>query len=69
MAAEYVGSRFGGKLDVSRKAHDGNTLVTDVDLESQRMIAGLVGKSFPEHRILGEEDKFETEPASTDFVW
>ncbi|MBI4219466.1 MAG: inositol monophosphatase [Chloroflexi bacterium] len=68
-AAAFVGSRFGGTLDVSRKAHESNTLVTDVDLASQKMITELVASRFPDHRVLGEEDKVESEPPATEYVW
>jgi fructose-1,6-bisphosphatase/inositol monophosphatase family enzyme len=56
-AADFVGSRFGGKLDVSRKPEEGDTLVTDADVASQRLIAGIVAARFPAHRLLGEEDR------------
>lgn len=69
-AADFVSSRFGGKLDVSHKPLDNDTLVTDVDLASQKLITDLVTARFPDHRVLGEEDKrVEIEPAATDFVW
>jgi myo-inositol-1(or 4)-monophosphatase len=84
-AADFVGSRFGGKLDVSRKPEEGDTLVTDVDLASQRLIADIVAARFPAHRLLGEEDRRAgdagrgatgggvgttlVEPAATEFVW
>lgn len=68
-AADFVSARFGGKLDVSRKPQDFNTLVTDVDIASQALITDLVASRFPEHRVLGEEDRFESEPAATDYVW
>jgi myo-inositol-1(or 4)-monophosphatase len=56
-AADFVGSRFGGKLEVSRKPEEGDTLVTDVDVASQRLIADIVAARFPGHRLLGEEDR------------
>jgi myo-inositol-1(or 4)-monophosphatase len=43
-----------GKLEHIRKKGDID-LVTDVDVEVERMFRALVGERFPDHRILAEE--------------
>lgn len=68
-AAELVAGRFGKKLDVSRKPHDSNTLVTDADFASQKLIADIVAARFPGHVVLGEEDKPDDARAAAEFVW
>ena len=66
-AGSMVAARFGGPLDVSSKVD--TTLVTDVDKNSQKIIAETISAQFPDHMILGEEDDNENEPPATDFVW
>ena len=66
-AGSMVAARFGGPLDVSSKVD--KTLVTDVDKDSQRVIADTITTQFPDHMVLGEEDENDSEPPATDFVW
>ncbi len=66
-AGSMVAARFGGPLEVSSKVD--TTLVTDVDKNSQRIIADTITAQFPDHMVLGEEDENENEPPATDFVW
>lgn len=68
-AAGLVAGRFGKKLDVSRKPHDSNTLVTDADFASQKLIADIVAARFPDHVVLGEEDKPDDARPAAEFVW
>ncbi len=66
-AGSMVAARFGGPLEVSSKVD--TTLVTDVDKNSQQVIADTITAQFPDHMVLGEEDENENEPPATDFVW
>ncbi len=53
----------------SKIDEDGKGLVTDVDRESQKLIAEVVAAQFPEHMLLGEEDAPQQEPPAKEFVW
>lgn len=68
-AGELVSLRFDGVLDVESKDGNGANPVTDVDRASQALIAEMVGKRFPGHMVLGEEDAPEDEPAAGDYIW
>ena len=67
-AGAYVRSRFGGELKVERKSDSRGSLVTDADLESQKLIAEIIGARFPDHVILGEEDPPDEAPPANTFV-
>lgn len=61
--------RFGGELVVHRKNDSRGSLVTDVDLASQKLIFDVITTEFPDHLIIGEEEPPEKAPRTTDFVW
>lgn len=44
-----------------------SSVVTDVDLESEKKIIGIIEKRFPEHNILSEESGFKNKNA--DYTW
>ena len=46
-------ARFGSTLRVDKKGVI--DLVTEVDVEVERMFRALIGERFPEHDVLGEE--------------
>jgi myo-inositol-1(or 4)-monophosphatase len=52
-AGDMMMSRFGGDFRVDKKGEI--DLVTEVDLEIERMFRALVGERFPDHAILAEE--------------
>jgi len=52
-AAATVLSSFAGKAAVSQKSSQ--NLVTEADLEAERVISEIITASFPDHQILGEE--------------
>jgi myo-inositol-1(or 4)-monophosphatase len=52
-AGAYSRSRFGTRLDVEMKGEINP--VTEVDKESERLIAESLRRRFPDHDILGEE--------------
>ena len=68
-AGKYVQSRFMGSLQVDSKSKQpGKDLVTDVDKQSQEVIASVMSKRFPDHQLLGEEDQKRGINAK-DIVW
>ena len=72
-AGAAVARRFGDELAFKVKGKDGGSPVTEVDGESQRLIAEIIAGRFPDHVFLGEEDGSENgtgdEPVARDFVW
>src|SRR4051812_37649171 len=48
---------------VAREKGPGD-LVTDADLASQREIADVIGRAFPDHTFLAEEDDVRPDPAN-----
>jgi myo-inositol-1(or 4)-monophosphatase len=52
-AGEYQKSRFGSNITIHKKG--AIDLVTDVDLEVERMFRALVAERFPDHAVLAEE--------------
>lgn len=57
-------SRLNCKLDVQSKGS--KDFVTDVDKESEKIILGLLGKSFPSYAVLAEESG---EKGNGEFKW
>jgi myo-inositol-1(or 4)-monophosphatase len=45
-----------GEIGVSAKGEGLSNLVTEVDIEAQRVIIETIRQHFPEHAVLGEED-------------
>ncbi len=52
-AGELQMARFGSKVRVDKKG--AIDLVTEVDLEVERMFRGLIAERFPDHAVLAEE--------------
>jgi len=58
-AAKKAGSimkRTTGQIDVSKTKVNAADLVTESDLECQRMIRNVILDAFPQDKFLGEED-------------
>ena len=69
-AGEFALSRFLGPMDIQAKfGKPGRDLVTDVDRESQRIIAGIMAEKHPDHQLLGEEDQKQDVDPAKDVVW
>ena len=52
-AGEFQMSRFGSNLPIDKKGTI--DLVTEVDVEVERMFRALISERFPDHDVLGEE--------------
>lgn len=52
-AGDWLVSQFGGKIATIPKGDD--SLVTALDVESERMIVEKIRSTYPEHTIIGEE--------------
>jgi myo-inositol-1(or 4)-monophosphatase len=52
-AGEMMMSRFGGDFRVDKKG--AIDLVTEVDVDIERMFRALIAERFPDHAVLGEE--------------
>lgn len=52
-AGDLQMARFGGDVQIDKKGRI--DLVTEVDLEVERMLRGLIAQRFPDHDVLGEE--------------
>jgi len=65
LAGSYQRYRFGSPIDVGMKGD--KDLVTEVDRESERLIAGRLLDCFPGHNILAEEDDYRCSASA--FRW
>jgi myo-inositol-1(or 4)-monophosphatase len=65
-AGELARERFGGKLDIQHKDDRGD-LVTEVDVQADRLIVEEIMAVFPSHRIYSEEAG--EGGANSDWVW
>ncbi len=69
-AGAYVLERITSPMEIeSKTGRPGRDLVTDVDRNSQIIIADIISQRFPEHQFLGEEDQTEEVDPATDLVW
>ena len=71
-AGELLAGYFGQVLGVEYKDRAGQDPVTTADKAAQAYLAGAIGRRFPQHGILGEEDATTTaEDAAPapDFLW
>lgn len=62
---------YWGNVQFSRKADQ--TIVTEADLAAQRLIVDAVARQFPDHAVLGEEDREDEhelgDPDRAEFCW
>ena len=57
------------KIKISDKNKiKGDNPVTEIDINSQKLIVSKIKKRFPNHEILGEEGK-EDEIVESDYLW
>ena len=69
-AGAYVLDRIASPMEVeSKTGRPGRDLVTDVDRNSQIIIADIIGSKFADHQFLGEEDQSEEVDPAADLVW
>jgi myo-inositol-1(or 4)-monophosphatase len=67
-AQKILNSHFGNLRNVDEKFQAG--LVSDADRESEAFIKKLIGQSFPEHAILGEETGLSgSAPVGSGALW
>ncbi|MBD0382420.1 inositol monophosphatase family protein [Paenibacillus sedimenti] len=65
-AGELARASFSGKLDIQQKGDRGD-LVTEVDVQADRLIVDAIQTAFPNHRIYSEEAG--EGGAASDWVW
>ncbi|UJF32876.1 inositol monophosphatase family protein [Paenibacillus hexagrammi] len=66
MAGELARGRFGSELAIEQKGHRGD-VVTEVDVQADRMIVERIMQAFPSHRIYSEEAG--EGGCASDYVW
>jgi myo-inositol-1(or 4)-monophosphatase len=66
-AAAEVLQSLAGKASISHKMVTQN-LVTEADIEAERLITEIIGRTFPNHQILGEEGG-EAGGDNSDSLW
>ena len=55
IAGKYVLENFEGKFEIYSKDKR-NNLVTEIDLNTQKIIVQNINKTYSNHAIVGEED-------------
>ena len=68
IAGDYVLSNFGGNFEIYSKDKK-NNLVTEIDQNAQKIIIDCIKKNYPDHLIVGEEDKEKTNINLSEFTW
>ena len=68
-AGELVHARFGRALEVEYKGEGKSDPVTSADVESQALLTEAIVSRFPDHGIVGEEDKEEARGSCPEFLW
>ena len=59
IAGKYVLENFEGKFEIYSKDKR-NNLVTEIDLNTQKIIVQNINKTYSNHAIVGEEDKLKS---------
>ena len=59
IAGNYVLENFEGQFEIYSKDKR-NNLVTEIDLNTQKIIVEDINKTYPNHAIVGEEDKLKS---------
>jgi myo-inositol-1(or 4)-monophosphatase len=65
-AGELVQKFFGHTLETTEKAY--HDLVTEADVESERLITAMIREVYPHHHFLGEENEHEGQVHAED-LW
>ena len=60
---------FGTQLKVEYKDKNSRDPVTNVDTEAQEFLTKAISEHYPDHGIIGEEDKEQKDSAAPDWVW
>ncbi|MEC8440167.1 MAG: inositol monophosphatase [Chloroflexota bacterium] len=67
IAGNYVLENFEGQFEIYSKDKK-NNLVTEIDLNTQKIIVENINKTYPNHAIVGEEDKLKSLKDS-EYIW
>ena len=67
IAGNYVLENFEGQFEIYSKDKR-NNLVTEIDLNTQKIIVENIYKTYPNHAIVGEEDKLKSIKDS-EYIW
>ena len=67
IAGNYVLENFEGQFEIYSKDKR-NNLVTEIDLNTQKIIVEDINKTYPNHAIVGEEDKLKSIKDS-EYIW
>ena len=67
IAGNYVLENFEGKFEIYSKDKR-NNLVTEIDLNTQKIIVENIYKTYPNHEIVGEEDN-KKESKDSEYIW
>jgi len=67
IAGNYVLENFEGQFEIYSKDKR-NNLVTEIDLNTQKIIVEDINKTYPNHAIVGEEDKLKSLKDS-EYIW
>ena len=67
IAGNYVLENFEGQFEIYSKDKR-NNLVTEIDLNTQKIIVEDINKTYPNHAIVGEEDELKSLKDS-EYIW
>ena len=68
-SGKFALKNLDSKFEVFSKGGQKNNLVTEIDRKNQESIISIIKTHFPNHSIIGEEDKKSAKPMLSDIVW
>ena len=68
-AGEILAAYFGRQISIEYKDKHQQDPVTEADKAAQEYLVREIGRRFPDHGILAEEDDDESDRPSPDFLW
>ena len=68
-SGEFALKNIDSNIDVFSKGGKKNNLVTEIDHRNQETIISIIKDHYPNHSIIGEEDKKSSQPQLNEIVW
>ena len=68
-SGEFALKNIDSNIDVFSKGGEKNNLVTEIDHRNQETIISIIREHYPNHSIIGEEDKKSVKPQPHEIAW
>ena len=68
-SGKYALENIDSEIQIFSKEGEKNNLVTEIDRRNQKFIISMIKDHFPDHSIIGEEDKKNIKPQLHEIAW